>query len=347
MTARRLTLSCLAFVVSLAAVSAARAEWPTCTDLGSLMDKAKQKGMPICILRMEFSSGSSFGWQRIGTYESFPQYQDMLAVRVPDSMRDNTFSDITNNINNTAWPRIIMIDGGGRVLGIQNEDQSVDARQMADQANNAWQITKWEKITDDQLKTIEAKIAHRQFAELDAMIKNIYDTDKKISAKLKASVPWLPEMIETKSRIHRDPPPPDPASIEDPQARKEAERALKRAEEAKQKQAEATERNEQWFFYSEIKDARAKLQTAVQTELAADQELYDAGKLPEAQKALRLIAFYKADDDLAKNIADLKTQVDKAVKTGVKPPPRSATSAASAAKAVKAAAAISAAPAAK
>ena len=323
MTFRRLTVSTPALLVVLAAASVVRADWPTCTDLDKLMDTAKQRGMPICILYLK-KSAAGMGWNtRASTYENFPQYQDTLAVRIYWESEDAAFWKIKGGINTNMWNGIILVDGGGRVLGVQTDDQPVDPRQMADQANNAWQVTKWEKTTDDQLKTTDAKIAHRQYAELYAMIAKIDDTDKKISAKLKDSVPWLPG--RTSGRFHLV----GGSSGSVGGNTSEEKQAAKQAEDEKKKQA-ATERNDQWFYSEQIKEARAKLQTALQAEFDAAYDLVDAGKLPEAQKALKLIAFYKVDDDLSKKIADLKTQVDKAIKTGAKIPPRAATSATSA-----------------
>ena len=334
MTVRRLNLSALALLIALASASSVRADWPVCTDLSQLMDSAKKKGMPICVLYlMKVPAGS--GWNtRLGMYETFPQYQDLMAVRIYQQNDDDAFWKIRSGIDINLWCGTILIDGGGRVLGVQTDDMNVDPRQMADQVNNAWQVTRWEKTTDGQLKTVDSKIKQRQYAELYAMINTIDGTDKKISAKLKDSVPWLPSRAGGRIHIIEGPPGASGSIVT------QGKPAAKQTEDG-QKKADTAARNNQWFYYDEVTEARTKLRAALQTEFDAATELLYAAKVQEAQTALKRLIFFKVEnDDLAKKITDLKTQVDVAVRTGKVParPAGDATSASSASSAAPVAA---------
>jgi len=314
MIARPLTLSALALLAGLAVTSAAQAEWPVCNDFSVALKTAKKSYTPIAVaLLIPDINGtvSSSLIKHIERYENLPAFQNMVCVTIPSSHLDSD-SDIkelrtklTPNPKSTlSSPLIVILDGSGHVLGTQNAADKINSHDLSEQTTMAWSVVNWEKTADVDLKTVETKIAHRQYAQLDAMLAKIEDMDKKITAKLTLKSPWQPQRVPPAIESG--------ANSDDPEQQK-------RVEQANKKRSEALARNNQWFYYDEIQAARTKLTDALQTEFDAAKGLFNAGQFQEAQKAVLVITFYKADDDLAKKITDLKIQIEQAARSGVKP----------------------------
>ena len=201
MTARLIAAFALALLLAQAAAADPKADWPLCKNFAATLEAARQQGTPISIAYIDVDNTPNISIKdTLEWLQTRVPSKDTLRIRVYTSSRDAAFKALAQNLACPTGAAVIICDGRGCVLGlwyrerVQNPSAlgEADHRLPADMVATAWTVVKWEKSVDDQLKTVEASLKQRQYAEVSKLIARIADQDKKYTDQLAAAVPWQP-----------------------------------------------------------------------------------------------------------------------------------------------------------
>ena len=295
MTARLAALCALLPLLALAAAPAFAAqppEWPGCHNFAASLDAARQQSEPLSVAYTSSAATTKKDYFKMTGLEFNSSYKNMLNAWVTNATSDSAFLAMVRRLGCSTFPMILLCDGRGCVLGVFHEGTVIDSTRV--------------KENDTRSRIEQAATAW-----------SIVNWEKSADAQLLT--------LETKFKKRQY------AEVSALLAQVDAQDKKFTGQLAAAVPWQPTGQQGQWFYEKEIKDAREKLKDAIRKELDADKELLAAGKRRQALDAIDPILFFKDDADLAKQIADLATKIDRTPITGGKPAPASASSATTAA----------------
>ena len=264
-----------------AVASAAIVDWPDCGNFATTLNTARQQYTPLGVLYISSSAGKDDRYKN-ERLEGHPPYQNMLKVRIKNSSSDTAFLALVHRLGWSPFPMVLICDGRGHVLGVHSDETVIDPSAMKEADN---------RTIAEQAATAWSIIKWEK--SVDDLLKVI---DARIKNRQFAEFSALVAQIDAQDKKFT-------------------------AQLAAVVPWQPADRHDPWFYEKEVKDARERLKTAIKQEFDAAKALFAAGKVKQARDVLDDILFFKADDDLAKQMADLKALVDLPLKLSPKPAP--------------------------